>query len=179
MAGAAGIGRIGGVLLADHLLAGGHVPEAELDLQPTTAITHDAAGHEALHTRRPPLLEIRGSVEGRIFGKTRPIEGGEIARTAQVVGHHAADEAAQARIATEFRHRDRHGLEAAAADPQLKLRLRGPGEAESYGGERQESQEVGRQRVAVPADRAVGHRLGRRADRGTGGEGAVPGVTSP
>ena len=96
---------VGDVLLAGDLLAGGHVPQPELDLQPAAV----AATRPVTRPWTPWRATSRNSARRRIrlLREARVIEGGEIARAAQVVGHDPGDEAAEARVAAEIRDGDR------------------------------------------------------------------------
>ena len=56
------VGR-GEILLAVELLAGEHVPQPELGLQPAVALARDAAGDQRLRVDRAPVGKARHVID--------------------------------------------------------------------------------------------------------------------
>jgi hypothetical protein len=105
---------VGHVLLAGDLLARIDVPQAELRLEASGRIAGDAPRDERLGAGLAPGVEARRRVEGGPLGEAAAVEGREIARALQVVGHDAGDALAEVALAGEIRDRDGHRLELAA-----------------------------------------------------------------
>ncbi len=120
----------GVVLLAVQLLAGEHVPQPELGLEPTLALG-DAAGDERLRVDLPPVRKARQVIDGvDLLDVSGGIDGREEARALQIRRDDAADVAPQGRIPgrdpDEFRDRDRDRLHVALGDVELKHSVGGP-----------------------------------------------------
>jgi hypothetical protein len=119
VADAAGIVRVGEVLLTVDLLAGDNIPEAELGPEPAT-VTGDAADHQRLHAGSLPRLELRRGIERRVLLRvTRLLDRQEIAAALEVVGDDAGDQPAT--LAGKIGDRDRHRLEGAFAQVDHQL----------------------------------------------------------
>ena len=118
---AAPVVRRGEILLAGELLAGDHVPQPELDLEPAVALARDAAGDQRLRVDRAPVGKARQRVEARdLLDVGRRIDRREQAGAAQVGGDDLRDAArgfgVARRAADEIRDRDRHRLHVALRD---------------------------------------------------------------
>ena len=89
----------GEVLLAGELLAGAHVPQPELDLEPPVALARDAAGDQRLRVDRLPVGKARQRVEARdLLDEGRRIDRREQAGAPQVGGDDLRDAARAASV---------------------------------------------------------------------------------
>ena len=118
--------RRGEVLLAGELLARGHVPQAELDLEPPVALARHAPGDEALRIDGLPVGETRQRIEARdLLDVGRRIDRVEQAGAAQVIGDDLRDAArgfgVAGRPADEVRDGDRDRLDIALRDVEPQL----------------------------------------------------------
>ena len=87
------VGR-GEILLAGELLAGEHVPQPELGVQPPVALPRDAAGDERLRIDGAPVGEARHRVDaGDRFDEGGGIDRREQAAALQVRGDDLRDAA--------------------------------------------------------------------------------------
>ena len=122
------VGR-GRELLAVELLAGEHVPQANVGAEPAVRLPVDASDHERLRVDRAPVGKARHRVE---VGDFLDIGGGidrrEQARALQVGGddlrHAAGDRRIGEADADEIRHRDRQRLHVALRDVEAEHGIR-------------------------------------------------------
>ena len=95
---AAPVVRVGEVLLAGELLAGEHVPQAELGLEPAGRVAGDAAGDERLGVDDLPATRSAARRRGSTTFSTKAFlsMGVKTPERLQVVGDHAGDLRAEA-----------------------------------------------------------------------------------
>ena len=116
----------GEILLAGQLLAGEHVPQPELDLEPAVALARDAAGDERLRVDARQSGKRGQRIEaGDLLDEGRRIDRREQAGAAQVGGDHLADAARDLgvarRAADEIRERDRQRLRRCPAVTSMRV----------------------------------------------------------
>ena len=104
------------VLLAVELLAGEHVPQPELGLQPPVALARDAAGDQRLRVDGAPVGKARHGVDvGDLFDEGRRIDRREQAAALQIVGDDLRDVARRYRLRPASRQEVRAARSASAA----------------------------------------------------------------
>ncbi len=139
--------RRGEVLLAGLLLAGEHVPQTELGLEPPVALPGDAAGHQRLGVDGAPVGEARHRVDvDDLFDEGGRIDRREQPAALEVGGDDLGDVARHLdvalRPADEIRHRDRHRLDIALRDVDAQNRERRAARRHQRGGTGAERQQA-------------------------------------
>ena len=94
-------------LLAGELLAGEHVPQPELGLEPAVGGA-DAADDQRLRVDHPPIVEARHAVGAdALLDEGRLVDRHEQSRGAQIARHHVGDLARGLRRRSSRRRRNR------------------------------------------------------------------------
>ena len=121
-----------------ELLAGEHVPQPELGLQPAVGLAGDAAGDQRLRVDRAPVGKARHRVDvGDLLDVGRRVDRREQAERRRLVAMTCVTLRAMSRLgrraADEIRHRDRHRLDVALRDVDAEHGARRRGRSAASG----------------------------------------------